>query len=342
MTPATCLTSANPAASAISSTISGTVAPAVPRTVVLAPYLRVLPAGPGAVRIGLDPEDGLIVDRLPEPLVPMLARLERPTSSVEWVAEAVRLGVPLDIAEEVLAGLVAHGVLADSALAELAALRRAQAVVEVRGAGTLAEAVRGGLTEAGIGQVLAGQTRAAPRGRGRPQHDLVVLAGGIAPAPAEVRQLLMAGVDHLVVALREGIGVVGPFTLARRTACPLCVDLARSEADPCWPATAAMIAGAAGSAPPAAVEATAALAVAQVVAAVEGAAPAAVGASLEIDLGRAQVRRRPWSPHPRCTCGAERPGPVDELASARPAGTGRVADSEASRRQFAMQGTIEA
>jgi len=46
--------------------------------------------------------------------------------------------------------------------------------------------------------------------------------------------------------------------------------------------------------------------VAQAVAAVEGGPAPALGATLELDVHAAELRRRTWSAHPECPCGADR------------------------------------
>ena len=109
--------------------------------------------------------------------------------------------------------------------------------------------------------------------------------------------------------LRDGVGVVGPLVYPGRTACLGCLDRTRGDLDPRWPAVAAQLAGRAGVADPAAVTATVGLAVAQAVAAVEavdGGPTAALGATLELDVDAGELRRRTWSAHPECPCGAAR------------------------------------
>ena len=145
-------------------------------------------------------------------------------------------------------------------------------------------------------------TRAPPL-RSRP--DLLVLADET-PAPSIVAALRARGLAHLAVRLRDGVGVVGPLVYPGRTACLGCLDRTRGDLDPRWPAVAAQLAGRAGVADPAAVTATVGLAVAQAVAAVEGGPAPALGATLELDVHAGELRRRTWSAHPECPCGADR------------------------------------
>ena len=92
--------------------------------------------------------------------------------------------------------------------------------------------------------------------------------------------------------------------------------------DPGWPAVTAQLVGRPGRGSAAAAAATAALGVAQVLAALDvaggrvAAAPPVLGATLELDLASGELLRRPWPAHPDCTCGAPPPaqtcGPPDE------------------------------
>lgn len=133
----------------------------------------------------------------------------------------------------------------------------------------------------------------------------MVLADAQVPDPATVRLLHRDGVAHLLVRLRDGAGVVGPLVLPGRTTCLGCLDRHRERREPGWAGVAAQLVGRPGHADPACAVATAALAVAQALALLDGEeAPAALDAVLEVDAGRGAVRRRPWSPHPDCPCGA--------------------------------------
>ena len=108
---------------------------------------------------------------------------------------------------------------------------------------------------------------------------------------------MAAGTAHLPVRLRDGTGVVGPLVLPGRSACLRCLELHRSACDAGWPAVAAQLVGHAGAADPSCAAATAALAVAQALAALDGAvgggpAPPALDATLELDMERAELVRR--------------------------------------------------
>jgi bacteriocin biosynthesis cyclodehydratase domain-containing protein len=246
-------------------------------------------------------------------------------------------------AETLLGELVAAGALVDAAVVQRRERRRAGSTVVVRGSGPLAVGMVLGLATAGVGAVhvvtsgavladdmgtglvdadrgldRAGATSAAlarllpeattgpPPQRAVP--DLVVLADASAPDPVQVAELHAAGTAHLVVRMRDGVGVVGPLVLPGRTTCLGCLEIERCARDPAWPAAAALLVGTPGRADPACVAATAGLATAQVLVALDGPGsedgPPTLEATLELDTEAGTIVRRTWSPHPDCRCGA--------------------------------------
>jgi bacteriocin biosynthesis cyclodehydratase domain-containing protein len=152
--------------------------------------------------------------------------------------------------------------------------------------------------------------RVAPTARVRPGRPhapptLVVLAD-VDPAAGHPALL---DLPHLVARLVDGVGVVGPLVLPGSSPCRRCLDLHRADHDPGWPAVAAGLAGRPGTASPATALATAALAAEQALAALDalaglGPPPRVVAAELVVDLCRATISSRRWSPHPRCACRA--------------------------------------
>jgi bacteriocin biosynthesis cyclodehydratase domain-containing protein len=139
--------------------------------------------------------------------------------------------------------------------------------------------------------------------------DLVVVADAVVPEPGRVAALTSAGVPHLSVRMRDGIGIVGPLVVPGLTSCLRCADLQRCDRDECWPQLAAQLAGKIQPADLASIQATAGLAVGQALDGVrwlKGVAgpPPTCDASVELDLGTARVRHRAWPAHPACSCGA--------------------------------------
>ncbi|WP_163510997.1 hypothetical protein [Fodinicola acaciae] len=133
--------------------------------------------------------------------------------------------------------------------------------------------------------------------------DLTVVAGPVgAPAP-DLPTPARKARARLELGVRDGLAVVGPLTVPGRTACPTCVELARTDRDPDWPALAAQLGGAPTD--PCSVAntlAAVALAGAQILEHLDGGRPAVRSASLELAASGAIVRRRQWDPHPACPC----------------------------------------
>ena len=316
----------------------------LPTALRLRPNRSVHRLGPGAQLLGLDPDSALAVEGLPPALVQMLDELDGPVERAGLVERAVARGVDAAEAEELLGELVAAGALVDAAEHRRRERHRAGSVVVVAGEGPLTVGVVVGLTQAGVGTVhtdtggtvLAGDlgtgfldedrgrdrlaaTATAVRrlcpaaGTGPPPArlvpDLVVVADSGAPEPERLAELHATATAHLPVRLRDGVGVVGPLVLPGRSTCLACLELYRAGRDPSWPTVSAQLVGRRGRADPAGTAAAAALATAQAVAALDGAAgfrptPPTLGATLELDVSAGAVLRRWWTPHPGCRCGA--------------------------------------
>ncbi|HET6816248.1 MAG TPA: TOMM precursor leader peptide-binding protein [Mycobacteriales bacterium] len=223
---------------------------------------------------------------------------------------------------------------------------RAAAVVAVHGVGRVGSTVVGLLAAAGIGQVVCvdpGPVRAAdlsPAGAAEPTATtravdavqrggqrygadrldarsaatpaLVVVAPvGSVPAPevmTSVRDL-----PHLLVQVRETSAFVGPLVVPGESTCWRCVQIARSDRDPAWPAIAAQLTGDAPAVEPADIalaSLAASLAVAHALAWIDRDSvhrPAnvpSIDGVIEFDLTDLRLRRRTLRPHPDCGCGA--------------------------------------
>jgi len=138
--------------------------------------------------------------------------------------------------------------------------------------------------------------------------DLVVLASGRPDVRERARRLVLEGTPHLLVGVRDATGVVGPLVLPGRTPCLRCIELTRSDLDPCWPVLSSQLPAAGeddqGCDGPLAL-AVAAQAVMQVLAMVDATTdPAALGGTLEMVLPDWRWRRRSWPVHPDCGCAA--------------------------------------
>jgi bacteriocin biosynthesis cyclodehydratase domain-containing protein len=242
-----------------------------------------------------------------------------------------RLGA--DAASLSLLGRDAGGILA----------RRHRCMVAVHGSARLAVPLASTLAAAGVGRVhVAGRDtveqrdvapggfsvdevsqprpaaaavalhRVAPQVDPRPLPprrgaDLAVLAGWAAVDTELVDRLFRAGTAHLVVALRDTTGVVGPLVSPGRSSCLRCADLHRRDRDPAWPAVAGQLRPAHRGhveAHDTALAATmAGLAALQALAHLDGTgAVQIVDGTIELALPECRVRRRSWPPHPDCGC----------------------------------------
>src|SRR4051794_18396151 len=218
---------------------------------------------------------------------------------------------------------------------------RAQRLVEIRGAGRTGTALATALTAAGVGQVdllderpvtppdvgpagavlsdvgtsssaavLRAQT--ALRGPEPPLAavpasgpDLAVLVRGSAADSTEAAALVTAGLPHLAVVVREHAVLVGPLVLPGRSPCLRCLDLQRADRDPAWPWVLAQLTARRSRVPEETASAllAASLAALQVLGHLDGRRlPAALAATLEVELPDGLVSRRPWVPHPACGC----------------------------------------
>lgn len=137
--------------------------------------------------------------------------------------------------------------------------------------------------------------------------DLVVLIEHAAADAAAADELVSADVAHLSVLVRDAEVVVGPLVVPGAGPCLRCLDMHRGDRDTGWSRTLRqLLADRAGNRLPeeTAVSTLAAgLAALQVLAHLDAVVtPAALGATLEIELPQGLTARRTWPVHPRCGC----------------------------------------
>jgi bacteriocin biosynthesis cyclodehydratase domain-containing protein len=189
----------------------------------------------------------------------------------------------------------------DPAGAEAAWHRRRRARVAVHGRGALTGPVVQLLEQAGVG-VRQPDDATAPA-------DLTVLTDDHEPAADVVERLMREGRPHLVAGLRGVEGLVGPLVLPGTTACLRCVDLGRRMRDPAWgtvrdqlttpdPMTRLTATPASGVV----VAAAGALAVAEVLAHVEGRTPSAPSTTSTLSLHQPVPAATTWPVQPSCGC----------------------------------------
>jgi bacteriocin biosynthesis cyclodehydratase domain-containing protein len=304
----------------------------LPPAVRLRPHHPLLCRTADSVQFGMAHRGGVEVVDLSPPLWRLFRLL---TDRVSWrIRELVELGVRFGAdAGEVwglLAELYAAGALLDDELALRRTVARRSAYLLVQGCGPLLLPMVAGLGAAGVGrlgvrfatdarerrvpldQLRAELGRVAPR-TSLEQHkpktriDLAVVTDTL--APGRNLELELLGVPALVVRVCDDLGLVGPLVLPGRTACQHCLDLHRIDQDPFFSTLHAQLGQLVGSAGPATLQATAALAVEQALLGLDALVapaqpPPTLDAVLELDLRRGRLHRRPWSPHPECGCGA--------------------------------------
>ena len=348
---------------------------------VLKPALRRLWRGDDVVQLGADPENGIVLDGMNEPVAKVLALLDGTRDRRQVVAAAATDGAHegdvrdlLDLLRDVAAlddasatpepmppvararlepDLAALTLLTTQPGAGVACLeRRRAASILVIGAGRVGSLVTALLAAAGVGHLAIRDERLAepadavpggllPRDDGQPRAlaamdaarragatsvegalrppdpndcaaaDFAVVAtdGWLTPAPEVIEVLGAVGLPYIVTGVRETYGVVGPLVIPGRTSCPRCHDLHRTDRDPCWPVLAAQLCSdprdGAAACDVTLATGVAALTAGQVLAHLIGPGlTRAVDATIELRLPEWTVRRRAWTPHPDCPCGA--------------------------------------
>jgi len=251
-------------------------------------------------------------------------RVRVPGPGLEGVIDALRSGVPR--AGAVMLG-GRGGATAESVHALLAELRpvllddrrpavspaRPRRWVSVDGRGTTAARLRAFLDDLGLeahdlddgggtGDVLPGAEAdaAAPAAT-----QLAVIIGRFAIEPARYRRWLNRDVPHLPVVFGDREVRIGPLVEPGRGPCLFCLEQARVDADPAWPAMASQLTHrpAPTESPRRGLEV--AVRVAGIVQdrVLSGRSELA-GVSLSIDAASGRITRRAHRPHERCACRA--------------------------------------
>lgn len=261
----------------------------------------------GSVQVGWDPRRAVVIrppSGLPTAtLADLLRHLQFGAGLTDLQAHAP--AVDPAIVEDLFASLIDAGVVTPSARG-----RGRTAEVRIHGRGPLSDLLAGALRCSGARITHSNRTNTGAPAR---PTDLVVLADDLVADPRMVRELHAAGIAHLQVRVRDGVGLVGPLVIPGVTSCLRCADLHRCDRDAAWPAVAAQLRHTVGSADRATVLATAALALNQVdrvIRAVRAGAdvdrqaepPPALDTTLEFDVNVGSVVARRWSRHPRCAC----------------------------------------
>jgi hypothetical protein len=213
----------------------------------------------------------------------------------------VRADLPGEVRpEETVLGLDPTAVGRPRSAAVTAALRRTRTGA-AKAASTTALGGAGGSGSAAVTAAPPG-VRA---GTGKPQ--LIVRVGADQPVNLAATALRRRGQAVLVVDIRDGVPVIGPFVAAGGSPCLGCLDRHRIDRDPAWPEIAAGLA----TAPPAeacdlvTIMTATGFAVSEVLAHLDGGTPGTTGAAVEL-VSPGELRWRYWPRHPRCSCGSSR------------------------------------
>lgn len=135
-----------------------------------------------------------------------------------------------------------------------------------------------------------------------PRPDVAVTVFDRVADPVRLRPLVRDDVPHLPVVVGDVAVAVGPLVLPGKGPCTRCLDLHRTDEDPCWPAVATQL----RLAPPPGAEAATAqvaagLAARAVLALVDG-REAETGLVTEVDALQQEPAVRRWEVHPQCGC----------------------------------------
>lgn len=278
----------------------------------------------GRIQVGCDPDAAVIIEPpvevSPARLVSLLRLLTNRRGGDEIEAAAREAGLPMadlrDLLDRLVIAGMAHHEVRD---------RSEQLRVRVHGSGPLADAITAVLHSSGVQTLRSVRRPSVVDDDHDPlvhQHrmsvwaaDLVVLTDYITHDPWLVSSLMRHRIPHLMVRLRDGVGVVGPMVLPGLSSCLHCADHHRRDRDDDWPVVSAQLIGLCGWASPATIAGTVAITQAQIeqVTAVARSGPPRSGppaqpppstldTTMEFRASPSSLVVRHWTPHPLCGC----------------------------------------
>ncbi|HVK35379.1 MAG TPA: hypothetical protein VM428_06945 [Microlunatus sp.] len=282
----------------------------------LQPHLTLLRRDDHDLQLGFDDADAVVIADPDGSLQTLLELMDGRYRLGELTGVAVRLGVPAERAESLVATLAATGLLQAPSIVGTEAL-----TLRLVGLGPAGTRIGEQLLRAGVGRVVVVEhDRPSPwagwtQGRDRVQPadhwsapsvdpvDLtIVLATSLEVDRAITTGLTQAGHPHLLVRPRAQGAVVGPLVLPGRTSCLGCTDLARTRADPAWPRMLAQLCRTRGDWDPLAADWAAALVTTQVLSHLAGHTVETASATVELGPHAWSWQRRVWSVDPACGC----------------------------------------
>ncbi len=283
----------------------------------LRPGLNVLRRDPRTLQLGLEWPGVAAVQASPS-IRAVLDAVDGFRDIAGVVLAATAQGVPADDARHALEALLDAGVLVDQAVVRPPAVpdptwsgfwllagprSTASGVLKSRQTALVHVPVTGQVARLVAGLLAQEQLPMTPDANAA---TLLVVAADQEPSRDVADEAMRSGRPFLCVGVRELVGLVGPFVVPGRTACLRCVDLSRSQLDPCWPTLlAAAQSGPAkvASCPPSLIAATAAYAAQEIALWGSGALPVCCDSVVEIPHGLGEVQTIAYPPHPECGCG---------------------------------------
>jgi bacteriocin biosynthesis cyclodehydratase domain-containing protein len=156
--------------------------------------------------------------------------------------------------------------------------------------------------------------------------QLAIMVASYVIEPSAHRLWLSRDIPHLAIVFGDASVRIGPIVEPGSGPCLHCLELAKTDADPAWPAIASQLWGRSSSAETVLVSSeVAAIAARLAITRLQGpalihVAPAA--ASVQIDTATGLITRRVWLPHQDCAClalpGNDSAGvPLDQTRSPR-------------------------
>ncbi|MET3453254.1 TOMM precursor leader peptide-binding protein [Curtobacterium sp. 1544] len=197
------------------------------------PTLEFVWRDPRTVQLGVDPPRAVIA-------VPttgeerFLCALRRETGREALSGLAAATGCPPDVAARVLGA-------ASPAVVDV--LPEPLSRVEVHGAGTLADTIGALLEGEGITVARTSAPRGGPVDLPSQEPRLAVVVAEHVVDPALRAAWTRRGVPHLSVVVGDGRVRVGPLLVPGAGPCLQCIEYARADDDPAWPAIAAQVWG---------------------------------------------------------------------------------------------------
>ncbi|MFQ6396431.1 hypothetical protein ACLMAJ_23520 [Nocardia sp. KC 131] len=272
-----------------------------PHGPMLHPRVTILVRPSGVVQLGWDPEGALLLHPAEldaDTVLAFLRLLDGHQTRPQLIWRAGERGITPERALALLTEIDNAGLLMHPD--DTGPVR----AVRVHGLGPLADAVSAGLRGIGLRPSRSRDYDPDASVTGW-RADLVVLTDSLVIDPRLANDLVLHRIPHLQVRIRDGKGLIGPFVLPGATSCLRCLDLTRTDYDADWPHLAAQLLDRVGHAAPAAIAATAGLALNEIEsirACSADRTPATLNATLELDHESHLVEQRYWAAHAACGC----------------------------------------